>query len=67
MLDAGVIATPPHTPLPDRLLDMYESLHEIIKTTLLKELHMDYPPLSVFGLEALKNILQEGGKEVITS
>ena len=33
MLDAGVIATPPHTPLPDRLLDMYESLHEIIKTT----------------------------------
>ena len=33
MIDAGVIATPPHTPLPDRLLDMYESLHEIIKTT----------------------------------
>lgn len=33
MVDAGVIATPPHTPLPDRLLDMYESLHEIIKTT----------------------------------
>lgn len=32
MIDAGVIATPPHTPLPDRLLDMYESLHEIIKS-----------------------------------
>ena len=31
-VDYGVIATPPHTPLPDRLLDMYESLHEIIKT-----------------------------------
>lgn len=30
-VDYGVIATPPHTPLPDRLLDMYESLHEIIK------------------------------------
>lgn len=30
-LDYGVIATPPHTPLPDRLLDIYESLHEIIK------------------------------------
>lgn len=31
MLDNGVIATPPHTPLPDRLLDIYDSLHEIIK------------------------------------
>ena len=33
--------------------------YEIIKTTLLKQLHMDYPPISVFGLEALKKILQE--------
>lgn len=30
-LDYGVISTPPHTPLPDRLIDIYESLHEIIK------------------------------------
>lgn len=30
-LDYGVISTPPHTPLPDRLLDIYESLHEIIQ------------------------------------
>lgn len=30
-LDFGVISTPPHTPLPDRLLDIYESMHEIIK------------------------------------
>lgn len=30
-LDYGVIATPPHTPLEERLLDIYESLHEIIK------------------------------------
>ena len=29
--DAGVISTPPHTPLPDRLKDIYESLHEIIE------------------------------------
>ncbi len=29
-LDYGVISTPPHTPLPDRLLDIYTSLHEII-------------------------------------
>lgn len=29
-LDYGVIATPPHTPLPDRLEDIYNSLHEII-------------------------------------
>lgn len=31
-LDYGVIATPPHTPLPDRLEDIYNSLHEIIET-----------------------------------
>lgn len=30
-IDYGVITTPPHTPLADRLLDIYESLHEIIK------------------------------------
>ncbi len=32
--------------------------YEIIKTTLLKQLNMDYPPISVFGLEALKGVLQ---------
>lgn len=31
-LDYGVITTPPHTPLPDRLEDIYNSLHEIIAT-----------------------------------
>ena len=30
MLDAGVIATPAHTPLPERLEDIYESLNEIV-------------------------------------
>jgi len=30
-IDYGVISTPPHTPLPDRLLDIYNSLHEIIE------------------------------------
>ncbi len=30
-IDYGVISTLPHTPLPDRLLDIYNSLHEIIK------------------------------------
>ncbi len=29
-LDYGVISTPPHTPLPDRLEDIYDSLNEII-------------------------------------
>lgn len=32
-IDYGVIATPAHTPLPERLLDIYESLHEIIDAT----------------------------------
>ena len=31
LVDAGVITTPPHTPLPERLEDIYNSLHEIIK------------------------------------
>ena len=31
VIDYGVISTPPHTPLADRLLDIYESLHEIIQ------------------------------------
>ena len=30
MLDNGVITTPAHTPLPERLEDIYNSLHEII-------------------------------------
>lgn len=30
-IDYGVISTPPHTPLPDRLEDIYNSLHEIIE------------------------------------
>ena len=31
-VDYGVITTPAHTPLPERLLDIYESLHTIIET-----------------------------------
>ncbi|MCL1839756.1 crossover junction endodeoxyribonuclease RuvC [Candidatus Saccharibacteria bacterium] len=30
LVTAGTISTPPHTPLPDRLLDIYNSLLEII-------------------------------------
>lgn len=33
MITAGVITTPAHTPLADRLLDIYESLNEIIDET----------------------------------
>lgn len=31
LVDAGVIKTPAHTPLPERLEDIYDSLNEIIK------------------------------------
>ena len=31
LIDSGAITTPPHTPLRDRLLDIYNSLHEIIE------------------------------------
>lgn len=30
MVDAGVVITPAHTPLPDRLEDIYDSLNDII-------------------------------------
>lgn len=33
MVDAGVITTPAHTPLPDRLLEIYEGLTGIITET----------------------------------
>ena len=46
-------------PQEKELLARMQQDYQIIKTTLLKELHMDYPPLSVFGLASLKNILQE--------
>ncbi len=32
LIDCGVITTPAHTPLAERLEDIYNSLHEIIKT-----------------------------------
>lgn len=32
-MDAGVVTTPPHTPLPDRLEEIYNSLTEIIADT----------------------------------
>lgn len=33
LIDAGVVTTPAHTPLDERLVDIYESLQEIIKET----------------------------------
>ena len=36
--------------------------YEIIKNTLAKQLHIDYPPLCVFGLDALQKILQDEEK-----
>lgn len=33
MVTAGVITTPAHTPIEERLLDIYNSLHEIIEET----------------------------------
>jgi crossover junction endodeoxyribonuclease RuvC len=33
LIDAGVITTPPHTPLDQRLLDIFDSLTEIITAT----------------------------------
>lgn len=42
---------------PELLARMHKD-YDLIKTTLLKQLNMDYPPVSVFGLEALKGVLE---------
>ena len=42
---------------PELVARMHKD-YDLIKTTLLKQLNMDYPPISVFGLEALKGVLQ---------
>jgi hypothetical protein len=39
------------------LTEKIEHDYQIIKNSLLKELHMDYPPLSIFGLEELQHLL----------
>ena len=33
MIDAGVITTPPHTPLSERLKDIFDGLNEIVRAT----------------------------------
>lgn len=33
MVEAGVIRTPPHTPLEERLVEIFDGLTEIVKTT----------------------------------
>lgn len=33
LVDAGVVRTPAHTPLDERLVDIYESLQEVIRET----------------------------------
>ena len=55
-----------HKKEPELIKRMQED-YGIIKNTLLKQLNMDYPPLYVFGLEGLKNILQEEEKIVFES
>lgn len=49
------------------LLARMQQDYGIIKNTLLKQLNMDYPPLSVFGLEALKEVLQAEEKVTFES
>ena len=39
------------------LTNKIEHDYQIIKNSLLKELHLDYPPVSVFGLEELQHLL----------
>ena len=34
-----------------------EADYQVIKNTLVKELHLDYPPISLFGLEELQQLL----------
>lgn len=45
-------------PREAQLRERMQKDYELIKNTLLKPLHMDYPPICVFGLDALKTLLQ---------
>lgn len=47
------------------LTEKIEHDYEVIKNSLLKELHLDYPPLCVFGLEELQHLLHH--EEELTS
>lgn len=41
--------------------------YELIKRTLAKQFHIDYPPVCVFGLDALKHLLEEEEKNSFES
>ncbi len=41
LVTAGAITTPAHTPLSDRLVDIYDSLHQIIAETKPQEISME--------------------------
>lgn len=49
------------------LLKRMKEDYAIIKNTLLKELDMDYAPISVFGLESLKQILEQDEEKLFES
>ncbi len=49
------------------LTDKIAHDYEIIKNSLLKELHLDYPPLCVFGLEELQHLLHHEEKNTAES
>ena len=44
------------------LKEKIEHDYQVLKNTLLKELHLDYPPLAVFGLEELQHLLHHEEK-----
>jgi len=41
LVDAGVVRTPAHTPLDERLVEIYESLQDVIKQTLPDEMSIE--------------------------
>lgn len=51
------VFSPKDKPREAELKAKMDADYQVIKNTLLKELHLDYPPVSLFGLEELQHLL----------
>lgn len=49
------------------LTEKIEHDYQIIKNSLLKQLHLDYPPFCLFGLEELQHLLHQEEKQIAES
>ncbi|MBR5151800.1 MAG: hypothetical protein IKW71_03095 [Elusimicrobiaceae bacterium] len=56
------VFSPKDKPRAHELTQKMEHDYQVIKNSLLKEMHLDYPPICVFGLEELQHLLHHEEK-----